>query len=113
MNTGAMRFNLTVNMPPTTRPRNSFGQETAGTPTTFTAWANVTPLEGREAVVARQLRADATDKVVMRYNSQTSTITTAATITFKGRTLAVLSIKNVEERNRELEILTKEVKAVG
>jgi SPP1 family predicted phage head-tail adaptor len=68
--------------------------------------AEVKPLAGREAVVVRQLRAEATHAVTLRYGAPA---TPRHRLIHRGRVLQVLSSLDVDERRRELALVCKEV----
>lgn len=74
-----------------------------------TYWASVEPLNGREGIVARQLRADVTHMVKM-FN--VGAIKPKDRFTYKNRTLEVSSVLNVDELDvpsAELNIVCIEV----
>lgn len=69
------------------------------------AWAEVKPLSGTELYKARQATAEVTHQITMRWRAG---ITPALRIFFNSRYFEILSAINVEERNRELQLLCKE-----
>jgi SPP1 family predicted phage head-tail adaptor len=104
LNPGQLRHRLDVES--FTETRDSFGQP-------ITTWAVlhdgvkafVEPLAGRELFQARQLHADVTHRITMRY---VAGITPKHRISCGEREFDILSILNLAERNLILEILVKE-----
>ena len=68
-------------------------------------WASVRPVKGREYFAARQENAEVTAVVTMRYLSG---ITPDMRIVFGDRVFEIVSVINVDERNRVLELMCKE-----
>jgi len=89
-----------------TASRNSFGETIKTWETTSCPWASVMPLQGRELEIAKQINSQIDHAVVIRFQE----IATTNRLIFKGRTLEILSILNVEERDHELHIFCREVK---
>lgn len=80
---------------------------TTGVLTTLTStfYASIEPLIGREYMAAKQMQADVTHKIRMRYIPG---LTTTMRIVFGTRVFEIESILNVQERNRELVIMATE-----
>lgn len=68
-------------------------------------WASVEPLAGRELERALMVVAAATHKVTMRYWAGVSA---RDRLIFDNRTLNIESVRNVDERNRELVLICVE-----
>ncbi len=68
-------------------------------------WAAVEPLQGDEKLAAAYIQADTTHRVTIRYLAG---ITPADRLLFDGRILEIESVRNLEERNRELVLMCKE-----
>ena len=104
MNAGSLRHRFAIKTAQETT--DSFGV-TVETPITFaTVWASIEPLSGRELFQAQQVQAEVTHRVRMRYLA-------GVTAKMKGyygtREFQILSVANRDERNRELEIMCKEL----
>lgn len=88
-------------------------QDSTGDPvsdgwTTFaTRWAFVKPLTGREVVQAQQIHAETTHSITLRYMNG---INEAHRVLYEGRDFQILSVINVEERDKELILLAVESK---
>ena len=63
------------------------------------AWASVVPLSGRELERAREVVANATHEVKMRYRDG---VNAQKRIRHDNRFLNIESVRNVDERGREL-----------
>jgi len=68
-------------------------------------WAAVEPLRSDELLTAAAIDAAATHRVVMPYNPD---LTHRSRIVHRGRTLEVLTIVNVDDRNITHELLCRE-----
>jgi SPP1 family predicted phage head-tail adaptor len=74
--------------------------------TTNTVWGRVDPLDGSEVVHADKTRADATHRANIRHGI---TVTPAMRFTYDSRTFQILSVLNIDERDRELTIIAQEI----
>lgn len=74
--------------------------------TFVTSWADVQPITGREPLVGRQEIATATHRVTMRYRGG---VTASMRVLYRGRLLNIAAVLNINERDRELELLCVEV----
>jgi len=68
-------------------------------------YASIEPLNARELYTARQLFADVTTQMTMRYLAG---VTPKMRISYSGRVWNIRSIINAENANRELQILVTE-----
>lgn len=84
------------------------GPQAASWVTLGTRWANVLPLTSRERFTARQVQSDVTHKVEMHYDPTLAT-KPVYRLLYKSRALEIDSVVNVDERNRELHLMCKEV----
>ncbi|SDY23100.1 phage head closure protein [Thermoactinomyces sp. DSM 45892] len=69
-------------------------------------WARVTPLNGNEMAIAQQIQPSTTHRVEMRYRKG---VTSHMRLLFQGRRLEILSVQNIEELQKEIHLLCKEV----
>jgi SPP1 family predicted phage head-tail adaptor len=104
---GRLRKRLDLETPNTAK--DSFG----GTPLEpwapiTTMWGSVEPLSGRELLLAQQVQAEVTHRVRVRYVA-THVPTAVMRFTLGARHFQILSGINVDERNRELELMCKEL----
>ncbi len=97
---GKKRYLLSIEQK--TDKRGSFG-ETADDWREFgQVYGGIEPLSGRELLNADQVQADVTHRIVARF---VTGVTPETRVRFHGRVFNILSATNIEERNRELEIL--------
>lgn len=106
LRSGHLRHELTIETlsnPSTTL--DSRGQPTRTWNRLATVRAMVEPLRGQEALLARQLYATASHKLTFRYQPN---VTTQARATHRGRVFNFHDVRNVEERDRVLEVICTE-----
>lgn len=89
---------------------DDYGDEIPGWTTVGTYSASVSPLTGREAANAQQVKAEVTHKIVMRY---VGAIVPTQRFLWGTRVLSILWVRNIDERNREYEIYCQEVVATS
>jgi SPP1 family predicted phage head-tail adaptor len=103
MRIGDLRHRITIQQ--LTPTQN--GLDSTEVPADFaTVWAAIEPLSGREYFAAQQVNAEVTCRIRMRYLAG---VTPSMQVKFGERTFAIESVINVEERNRELQLMVKEV----
>lgn len=73
-----------------------------------TVWASVEPLTGREYQNAAQQVSEVSHKVRLRYVPGATRVKSQHRILYNGRIFQIVSVANVEERNREMELMCKE-----
>ena len=71
-----------------------------------TRWAAIEPLQGRELFIAQQVSAEVNIRLRLRYLKN---VTPRMRVLFDGREFDIKSVLNPGERNRELELLCKEL----
>lgn len=109
MKAGPLRQRVTLQS--LTETTDSYGQRVQSWNTLGTYYAEVRQLSGREAVNAKQVKADTTHLVRMRYIGTlfaTPGILPSMRFLFNGIALNILFINNVDNRNREYQILAQE-----
>ena len=109
MRAGALRHTVTVQQ--RTELPDSFG-EPAQTWTTMHADqpASIEPLSGRELINAQAIQSDVTHRVRMRY---VAGVETKHRVAFGTRVFDIRAVRNVNERNIELEMLCTEGASAG
>jgi SPP1 family predicted phage head-tail adaptor len=108
MKAGRLRHRVTIQQQTITPDGMGGGNETWSN--VATVWADVTTSQGNigmnmEAVVSDQTRTVNMFRVRIRYRSG---IGTNMRLLHRGRVLEVLSIANIDERNREMILLCRE-----
>ena len=67
--------------------------------------ASIEPISGREYFAAQSTQADVTHRISLRYRSG---ITPKMRVNYASRIFDILSVINVGERNRELQLMCRE-----
>ena len=86
--------------------RDSYGAETITWTDVDTVWAKIQPLRGREYFDAKQIQAEASIKISIRYRTG---INPTMRLKYADRYFYILEMQNVDERGEELMMLCKEV----
>ena len=86
--------------------RDPFGAERIIWVNVATVWAGVEPLRGREYLEAKQMQADVSTRIRMRYRSG---VTPEMRVLYDGRTYEIESVIDVLERGRELNLMCREI----
>lgn len=73
-----------------------------------TVWAGVEPISGREFFASRQTLSEITTRIVCRYSSEISGVTTKDRIQHGTRILDIRSIINPNSRGVELQFMCTE-----
>jgi len=103
MRAGTMRKRLTFQKKVETR--NSFNEAVVSYSDHVTVWGSVVPNAGRKFYEALQATAEVTGEVRIRYRSD---IEPTMRMKLGSRYLKIVSLTNVQERNRELLIYYRE-----
>jgi SPP1 family predicted phage head-tail adaptor len=70
-----------------------------------TVHASIEPMSGREYFAAQSTQADETHRISLRYLSG---VTPKMRVNYASRIFDILSVINVNERNRELQLMCRE-----
>lgn len=97
---GDLRHRITFQVPSTTE--NEIGEEIPVYNDFKTVWASIEPLSGKEYLEANKESNEITHRIRIRY---TQGITNDMRIVYKNRVFDIQSIINVNERNKELQIM--------
>lgn len=101
MRTGRLRHQVTIQTPIETK--NDFGELVVTWSNISTGvWVGIEPLRGREFFASKQTNAEIETRVVMRYRPD---MTAKMRILHGENEYYVDTIINVEERNRELQLM--------
>lgn len=104
MKTGDLRHRITIQENQTVKDAEGITED--NWVDTATVWAAIKPLHGRELLAAQAVQSETTGRIEMRYRPG---IKPSQRAVFGGRIFEILAVLNIEERNRELRLLTKEV----
>lgn len=103
---GRLRHQITVES--AVESEDAYGDITSSWSTLYTARASVEPLVGREYYAAQQVNAENNVKFRMRYSATIATTTAKMRVLFDGRYFDIQSVINIEERNKEMLLMTIE-----
>ena len=106
MRTGRRRHRGTFLSPPVTE--DEYGAPGAYV-TVVTRDISVEPIRGTEKYRGMQDLSTTTHRVNLRYDSALAGLAPNYRITFRGRTLEIEAVMNIDEVDREFELLCKEV----
>lgn len=91
-----------------TETRNDFGEPIK----TWTLLANtraaIEPLRGSERMIAMQVQSDVTNKITLRWHSAIAELGTKDRIVLGSKQFDIKSVMNVDERNREVQVMATE-----
>jgi len=110
MRTGPMRQRVTVQT--LAESQDNYGQKIQSWTSTGSFWAEIKNLSGRELVNAKQVKADASHQVRMRYVAAlfpTSGLLPSMRLLFGASVYHILWINNVDNRQREYLLLCQEI----
>ena len=112
---GALRHRVNVRREKPPAVYATRGRLQSNPETVATAWAEIVPLRGSEAFFSRQLSEIVTHQVTLRYNADIAAIESSwwlewSTNSFTGRRLNIGAVRNVDERNKVIELLCGETR---
>lgn len=103
MKAGNLRFRAILEQ--ATETRDSVGAVVQTWAAVATVWADIEPLYGRELIAAQQVTSDMTARIRMRWRAG---VTPKMRIKQGARIFDILSVINLGQLNRELELMVKE-----
>ena len=103
MRAGKLRHKITIQ--DYTESQNSYGEVTKTWSDYATVWASIEPVRGREFWDSKQINAEITAKITIRYLAG---VTPKMRIKYGARIFEIISVINPEERNKDLQLMVKE-----
>lgn len=103
MKIGSLRHKVTLQKKVVTE--DELKQQTETWTDIATVWASVEPLSGREYFTAKQVNADISVKITMRYRKD---VTPEMRVAFNETVYEILSVIDPEERNISLILMCRE-----
>lgn len=100
MEAGKLRHLVKVQEPMPTA--NEFGEPEIAWVDFATVWAAIEPLRGRERWAAQQINAEVSHRIRMRFLAG---VLATFRVLFGVRAFDIQAVLNIEERNRELQLL--------
>lgn len=110
---GKFRQRVQIQVQSPTETFDSFGQPIPSWTSIGTYWAAVYPLMGHELVAAKQVKAQATMRVEMRYQGDNLAIGPQNRCLLNGRQFGIFDARNIEERGRKYTFLAYEIQQSG
>lgn len=104
MRAARLRHRVTIQQPVTAA--NAYGERITTWSTVATVWGAVEPLRGREFFDAEQVQAEISHRVVLRYRAG---LNSTMRLLHLGRVLHIVTIIDVDERHRELQLMCREM----
>ena len=86
--------------------QNTYGEEVITWVDVVTVWAEVEPLRGREFMEGKQITAEVSTKIRIRYRSG---ITPEMRAVYGSIVYDIQSIIHIEEREREIHLMCQEI----
>lgn len=86
--------------------RSASGAEVIAWTDLATVWVSINPIAGKEYFASKQVNAEVTHRINMRYRSG---VRPSMRLKHGARVFSILSAINVGEKNIELELMCKEV----
>jgi SPP1 family predicted phage head-tail adaptor len=88
-----------------TETSNNFGEPVQTWAKLSTAWCAVEPLRGNEKFAAMQVQTDIDTRIIARWHSKLSTLTTKDRVVFGSVIYDIKEVLNIDQRNKELHIM--------
>ena len=104
MKAGRLRHKVLIESETITQ--DAYGAPTRTWATFATVWASVMPLSGREYFEAGKTMSDVSTRIQIRYGTG---ITPQMRVKFGTRIYSIVSVINMDERNKEIELFCKEI----
>lgn len=109
MRSGELRHRIIIQKKATVR--NSYGEETISWSSNIGAWASISPLRGNQFFAARQVQAEMSHSIRMRYQTLAASTAIGAgycRVKFGDRIFTIHSVINPQERKEMLELMCSE-----
>lgn len=108
MRSGRLRQRITIQNKASVS-QDGYGEETITWGDYHTCWAAVEPLRGGEYYEQEMAGADVSTRIVIRWPGSSKEITPEMRVSFDGAYYDIQSVILVEERNREVHLMCREV----
>jgi len=107
MRAGRLRHRITLQKPAGTR--DAVGERTTTWSNVVSSWpAAIEPLRVQELVGISQFQSRITHRIMLRYSTEIESIDHSWRVLFGLRVFVIEGVRNIDERNRELELLCSE-----
>lgn len=113
---GKFRQRFELQKPETPETFDSFGQPVPNYNSVGTFWGELIPLKGREAIIAKQVYAEATHTVNMRWLGSAVDLDPlnrlVRTENNTARTFGIIAVNDVETRHRLYTLVVQEIQTI-
>ncbi len=106
MRAGTLRNIVTVQAPG--GARDAVGDVVTSWTDVANVPASIEPLTGREAMIAAQKQSSTTHRITIRYSSDVAALAASWRILWGARAFDITERRNLDERNRTLELICTE-----
>lgn len=106
MKAGSLRHRVTIQSKDDSQSQDAYGSEAPTYTNWATVWAEIEPLTGREFLAAKQITAEVTTRIKIRYRSG---ILPEWRVMFGSIYYDILSVIHKEEREREIHLMCQEI----
>ena len=106
MRSGSLRHRVTLQSP--AGSRDAVGERTTTWTNMATVWASVNPLSVRELLAAGQIQSEVSHRVRLRYADALAALDASWRVLFGSRVLVIQGVRNIDERQREFELMCSE-----
>lgn len=103
---GEFRHSIVLQSP--TGSRNAVGERSTSWTSVATVRAKIEPLTANQRFIAAQANSEVSHRVTVRYDSSIAAIDGSWRVKFGGRYFVIDGVRNIEERNKIIELLCKE-----
>lgn len=104
MDIGKLRHRITLQKPDPDATRDAVGERETTWIDVLTCYASVVPTSTAERHLAAQAHQFTSHRVTLRYESELSAIDASWRVLFGDRKLPIDGVRNLDERNRTLEL---------
>lgn len=106
MRAGTLRHRVILQSP--AGSRDAVGERTTTWTNVATVWASVGPLTARELIAAGQPMSEVSHRVRVRHSATIAALDGSWRVLFGSRVLVIQGVRNIDERDREYELLCSE-----
>lgn len=104
MRAGKLRHKITIESK--SNAQDAYGALVETWSTYATAWASIEPLTGREYFEQGKVSSEVTTRIRIRHISG---VTNLMRVKFGTRIFTIVTVINIDERNKEYELMCKEI----
>lgn len=88
--------------------RDAIGERVTTWTNVASVWAEISPLSVRDLLAAGQMQSEVSHRVRIRYESAVAAINSSWRVLYGTRILVISGVRNINEADREIELLCSE-----